>query len=160
MVEMDNNNTTISIFVDLSNAFDTINHKILLDKLKYYGIDGVAHNLIESYQTYRKQFIEIDSIKSDILTINTGVPEGSILGPSLFIIYINNISKASKLFKFIIYTDDTTLSITMEIVISEINNGNIEAMINRELAFINDWLTSNKLSLNINKCKYMIFHIP
>ncbi len=64
------------------------------------------------------------------------------------------------MFKFIIYADDTNLSTTMAIVISEINNDDIEAMINRELAFINDWLKSNKLSLNINKCKYMIFHTP
>ncbi len=64
------------------------------------------------------------------------------------------------MFKFIIYADDATLSTTMEIVISEINNNDIEVMINRELAFINDWLKSNKLSLNISKCKYMIFHTP
>ncbi len=138
MVEMDNNNTSISIFLDLSKNFDTINHKILLDKLKYYGIDGLAHNLIESYLTSRKQFVEIDGFKSDILTVNTGVPQGFILGPLLFIIYINDISMASNLFKFIIYADDTTLSTTMEIVINEINNSDIEAMINRELAFIND----------------------
>ncbi len=92
------------------------------------------------------------------MTVNTGVPQGSILGPLVFIIYINDISKANNLFKFIIYADDTTLSTTIEIVISEINNGDIEAMINRELAFISDRLKSNKLFLNINKCKYMIFH--
>ncbi len=63
MVEMENNNTPISIFRDLSKAFDTINHKILLDKLKYYGIDSLAHNLIESYLTKRKQFVEIDGFK-------------------------------------------------------------------------------------------------
>ncbi len=113
----------------LAYSFDTINHKILLDKLKYYGIDGLAHNLIESYLTNGKQFVEIGGFKSDIFTINTGVPQGSILGPILFIIYINNISKASYLFKFIINADNTTLSTTMEIVISEINNGDIEAMI-------------------------------
>ncbi len=94
MVEIDNNNTHISIFLDLLKPFDTINHKILLDKLKYYGIDGLAHNLIESYLTNRKKFVEIDGFKSDILTVNTGVPQGSILGPLVFIIYVNDISKA------------------------------------------------------------------
>ncbi len=76
------------------------------------------------------------------------------------IIYINNISKASNLLKFIVYADDTSLSTTMEIVICEIINGDIEAVINRELDFINDWLKSNKLSLNINKSTYMVFYIP
>ncbi len=78
MVEMDNNNTPISILLDLSNAFDTINHKILLDKLNYYGIDGLAHNLIESYLTNRKQFVEIDDFKSDILTCSTRIYTRSI----------------------------------------------------------------------------------
>ncbi len=107
---------------DLSKTLATINHKILLDKLEYCSIDGLAHNLIESYLTNRKPFVEIDGIKSDILTVNIGVPQGSILGSLLFIIYINDISKARNLFKFIIYPDDATLSNTIEIVISEINN--------------------------------------
>ncbi len=108
----------------------------------------------------QKTFVEIDGFKLDILAVNTGVPQGSILGPLLFIIYINDISEARKLFKFIIYADDTTLSTKMEIVISEINNGGIEARINIELAIINDWLNSNKSSLNIYKFEYMIFHTP
>jgi hypothetical protein len=76
----------------------------------------------------------------------------------LFIIYINDIANASELFNFIIYADDTTLSTTLEIVLSQSNNDNIESKINRELAGINDWLKLNKLSLNISKSKYMIFH--
>ncbi len=91
--------------MDLSKAFDNINHTILLDKLQYYGIDGVAHNLIDGYLTNRKQFVEIDGIKSEVLIVNTGVPQRSMLCPLHFIIYINDISKTSDLFKFIIYTD-------------------------------------------------------
>ncbi len=76
-------NTPIIIFLDLSKAFDTLNHKIL-KKLKYYGINGKALNLMESYITKRKQYVDMDGVESDILSINTGVPQGSILGPLLF----------------------------------------------------------------------------
>ncbi len=96
-------NTPINIFLDLSKAFDTLNHKILLEKL----------NLMESYITNRKQYVDMDGVESDILSITTGVPQGSILGSLLFIIYINDIANASNLFKFIIYADDTTLSTTL-----------------------------------------------
>ena len=106
---MDNNEVSISIFLDLSKAFDTLNHKILLNKLKYYGIEGVPLQLFKSYLTNRTQFVEIDDIKSDTLHIATGVPQGSILGPLLFIIYINDFSESSQVFNFIPYADDTTL---------------------------------------------------
>ncbi len=111
-----------------------------------------------SYIMNRKQYVEINGNKSALLTITTGVPQGYILGPLLFIMYINDIPNASKLFDFIIYADDTTLSTTIEIVIKERNNINIELKINMELVGINEWLKTNKLSININKSKYMIFH--
>ena len=80
----------------------------------YYGIKGTANKLLEIYITNRTQYVEIHDTKSDPLTLTTGVPKGSILGPLLFIIYINDIAQASKLFDFIIYADDTTLSTTLE----------------------------------------------
>ncbi len=104
-----------SIFLDLSKAFDTLDHTILLDKLKYYGNDKTAHRLFESYLKDRKQYVDIDGTSSEIKPIITGVSEGSILGPLLFIIYINDISFVSNLFKFIIYADETTLETTIEI---------------------------------------------
>ncbi len=159
-IEMDKMNTPISIFLDLSKAFDTLDHKILLDKLSYYGISGTSHNLITSYLSDRNQFVEIDGTKSDTLSLTTGVPQGSILGPLLFLIYINDITFASKLFKFIIYADDTTLNTSIELVARNSPGTDISTALNVELAKISDWLCSNKLSLNVNKLKYMIFHKP
>ncbi len=109
IIEIDKKNTPINVFLDLSKAFDTINYAILLEKLKYYGIDGIALKLMERYMTNRTQYMEIDGVKSDLLNLSTGVPQGSILGPLLFIIYINDIANTSKLCDFIIYVDDTTL---------------------------------------------------
>ncbi len=98
IIEMDKKNTPINVFLDLSKAFDTINLTILLEKLKYYGIDGIALKLMESYMTNRTPYVEIDGVKSDLLNLSTGVPQGSILGPLLFILYINDIANASKVF--------------------------------------------------------------
>ncbi len=90
----------------------------------------------------------------------TGVPQGSILGHLPFIIYINDTVSSSKLFDFIIYTIDTTLSTSLEIIIKDTNNLDPESIINKEIQNINDCLKRNKLSVNIAKCKYIIFHAP
>ncbi len=108
--------TPIGIFRDLSKAFDTLNHEIFLNKLNFYGFHGTALKLMESYLTDCKQFVQMDNTKSDFLTITTRVPHGSIIGPLLFIIYINDIAQASNLFDFIIYTDDTSLTTIFEII--------------------------------------------
>ncbi len=114
---MDNINTPVNIFLDLSKAFDTLDHHILIKKLEFYGLQGLLLKIMESYLSNKTQYVEIDESNSDMLHLSTGVPQGSILGPLLFIIYINNISNASKMFDFIIYSDDTTLSTTIEIII-------------------------------------------
>ncbi len=159
MIETDKNDIPINIYLDLSKAFDTLDHNILIDKLSYYGIDGTALQLFQNYLTDRKQFVELDDIKSDTLVLKTGVPQGSILGPLLFIIYINDIAHASQIFDFIIYADDTTLSGALKIIIKDSKNKqSIETVINNELEKISDWLKTNKLSLNVKKTKYMIFH--
>ncbi len=130
----------------------------LLNKLKYYGLNGTSLQLMESYISNRKQYVTIDGADSEPSQITTGVPQGSILGPLLFIIYINDIVKVSNLFKFIIYADDTTLSPTLEIIMENQDNSTINSKINYELSKISDWLKPNKLSLNASKTRYMIFH--
>ena len=97
---MDNDETPINIYLDLSKAFDTIDHSILTAKLKY-GISGSTLRLLCSYLLNRKQYTQINNIKSNILPIITGVPQGSILGSLLFIIYINDFSQASNMFNFV-----------------------------------------------------------
>ena len=157
VLDLENKGTPFSIFIDLSNAFDTLNHDILLHKLKYYGIRGISNNLINNYLTNRRQYVEIDGISSKYQLISTGVPQGSILGPLLFIIYMNDINKSSDKFDFILYADDTSLySIINKFKARNTNNTN--NMINKDISHIKTWLESKKLSLNIDKTKAMLFH--
>ena len=107
--ELDLGNTPINIYIDLSKAFDTLDHTILISKLQHYGIKGTALQLLLSYLSNRKQFVQYGDILSQKNHILMGVPQGSILGPLLFIIYINDMVHSSELFKFIHFADDTTL---------------------------------------------------
>ncbi len=115
---------------------------------------------METYITNRKQYEDIDDVQSEMVTVATDVPQGSILGPLLFILYLNDIADTSNLFNFTIYAENTTLSTTIEVILNNINNGDVKSKINSEIACINDLLKCNKLSLNISKCKYMIFRMP
>ena len=125
-------------------------------KLKFYGVSDGPGKLLESYLSNRKQFVVFDDINSQVLDLKTGVPQGSILGPLLFLIYINDIVKSSNFLKFILFADDhddTT-------IFAPINTNNKETanIINMELEKIITWLKLNKLSLNISKTKFYIFH--
>ena len=158
ITHMDNKEVPINIFLDLSKAFDTIDHTILLAKLRYYGIHDTALLLLKCYLNNRKQYVEFEDTKSDVLPITVGVPQGSILGPLLFIIYINDFSQASSIFNFIMYADDTTLFSNLKSFGNKIQTK--EYLINAELSNVIEWLNINKLSLNKSKSKYMIFHVP
>ena len=154
ILEMDKNNIPINIFMDLSKAFDTLDHQILLHKLKYYGFSDKSYELMDSYLNDRMQYVEFNTCKSNLLKIQCGVPQGSILGPLLFIIYLNDIPLATKFLTPVLYADDTTLFATF-------NNDNFRTInheINNELKHISEWLKLNKLSLNTEKTKAMLFH--
>ena len=147
------NKLTLAAFCDLSKAFDTINHDILLRKLNVYGIRGLANKWIASYLEKRSQFVEFKSSKSQCLDIKCGVPQGSILGPLLFLIYINDIEKSTS-GNILSFADDTT------IIISESNPERLFNLANKYLDELYHWFCANKLSLNPNKTKYMIIQNP
>ena len=150
---MDANKIPFSIFLDVSKAFDILDHNVLLSKLDYYGIKDTALDWFKSYLTNRTQYVGCNGISSSIRNIETGVPQGSILGPLLFIIYMNDIHTVSNNLNFILYADDTTLGSPMCSFTSGCD-GNIDifsTLINSELNKSADWLAVNKLSLSVQK---------
>ena len=102
-------NVPINIYIDLSKAFDTLDHSILLLKLKYYGVSGCSYDLLSSYLIYISQYVEFSGHKPDILLISIAVPQGSVLGLLLFPIYINDLPLVSNIFDMLMYADNTTL---------------------------------------------------
>ena len=147
---IEKNDFAIGIFCDLSKAFDTLDHKLLLKKLEHYGIRNKENKWFESYLNNRMQYVEFNGHKSGLLPINVGVPQGSILGPLLFLVYINDLPSAANL-KSVIFADDTNL-ITTGSDLLEV----VEAL-NRELSNINDFFKANKLKLNAKKTKMVCF---
>ena len=146
------NKYTLGIFIDLSKAFDTVNHDILLKKLEMYGIKGNNLKWFCSYLEHRKQFIKFDNQHTNFEVLQCGVPQGSILGPLLFLVFVNDLKNSTKLLEPIMFADDTNLFYT---------NNNIKTLFeiaNLELQNVNEWFIANKLSLNAEKTKYLFFH--
>lgn len=148
---LDNKLYTVGIFLDLSKAFDTINHNILIHKLHNYGIRGLANNWISNYLSNRKQFVTYNHKSSAYTEVTCGVPQGSILGPLLFLLYINDLPLCSDKLHFILFADDTN------ILYSHKDPKCLEIELNKELIKISNWFKLNKLSLNIKKTNYMFF---
>ena len=149
---LDKNRFGCGIFIDLQKAFDTVNHDILLKKLEHYGIRGTALSWFQSYLSNRKQFVSINGHSSSLTNIACGVPQGSVLGPLLFLIYINDLPNSSQFLSFFLFADDTNIYCDSD------NLQLLTKKINRELKNVKLWLDSNKLALNIEKTKFVLFH--
>ena len=150
-VAIDNKKYTIGIFLDLSKAFDTVNHNILLKKFEHYGIRGLALDWITSYLSGRQQFVEYNGTSSSYNDVICGVPQGSVLAPLLFLIYINDICNASNILELILFADDTNIFFSDD-DISQLMN-----VVNSQMEKISEWFRANMLSLNEKKSNFMIF---
>ena len=148
---VDSNNYLAGVFLDLSKVFDTLDHAILLQKLEIYGVTEIAHKWITDYFTNRKQFVLVNESKSCLHNQICGVPQGSILGPLFFILYINDLPNCSNTLCSILFADDTSLFIEHKDPNILINQLNCESQ------NVSDWLRANKLSINVSKTKLIIF---
>ena len=148
---LDSGKFSCGVFIDLQKAFDTVDHSILLHKLNLYGVRGIANNWFKSYLSNRNQYVSYSKSKSSIRRISVGVPQGSVLGPLLFLIYINDLCNAVQYSETSLFADDTS------IVYSDFNLQNIENRINADLENLFNWLCANKISLNVTKTKILLF---
>ena len=145
------NLSTLAVYVDFSKCFDTLNRTILLKKLAIYGIRGIPLELFKSYLNDRSQAVKVNNIVSDFKPINAGVPQGSVLGPILYLIYVNEIPNISDKFSTCLFADDTTLIF---------ENSNKYDLFNKCDYGVNlffSWCCANRLSINISKTNLMLF---
>ena len=149
--KLDNGLVTGAVFLDLKKAFDTVNHELLLSKLKSVGLDTSTVGWFESYLCNREQVVLVNNCFSDSRPISIGVPQRSILGPLLFLVYVNDFQHCIEHCKIILYADDTLVYVSGKTV------NEIEAFLNEDLKSVADRLSSNLLTLNCEKSKFLLF---
>ena len=148
---LNNNKYAIGIFLDLQKAFDVVNHNVLLLKLEKMGIKGLALDWFRSYLSERRQKVDLGGSNSTEKNINMSVMQGSVLGPLLFLIFINDLPNASVILKLLLFADDTCA------LDSDTDINRLISRVNNELQKIANWFVINKISVNVSKCKYIIF---
>ena len=141
---------TLGIFCDLKKAFDTVDFTVLQEKMEHYGFRGISKTFFENYLNNRKQYVCINGENSGIKQLYCGVPQGSVLGPLLFLIFINDLPNCTKLFS-LLFADDTTFQISSN------DPNELFKIANTELAKAAVWFQANKLTLNVSKTKYILF---
>ena len=150
---LDQGDSVVSIFLDFSKAFDCVNHKILLEKMSMYGVRGVASRWFQSYLSGRRQYVSLNNATSELCSIDRGVPQGSILGPLLFLIFINDFPKCSDFFNFTLFADDSTLTCKFQNTSPE----QITSLIENNLSLINTWTNKNRIKINNEKSNIIAF---
>ena len=141
---------SLSIFIDLKKAFDTVDHNILLQKMDHYGIRGISNEWFQNYLADREQFVSVHGVNSETVKMVCGVPQGSVLGPLLFLLFINDLPNATE-FLTLLFADDTTFQMSGLDLNTLFTNANLE------LEKASTWFRANKLTLNVSKTKFMFF---
>ena len=150
---LDEKNYVISIFIDFKKAFDTVDHEILWYKLECYGIRGLVNDFFRSYLTNRRQYTVINSVNSNFRTVSCGVPQGSVLGPMFFLLYINDLYRSIGHNAVKLYADDT------DIITSNSNLDTAQRQAREMFTKLYHWCVANKLSINSDKTNFVLFHM-
>ena len=151
---LDEDKLACGVFIDLQKVFDIVDHNILGSKLYHYGVKGAPYQWLKSYLTGRKQYVTINHQKSSLSSIRCGVPQGSVLGPLLFLLYINNLNKAAVLSKVHHFADD------LNFLYASHSLKNLNKSVNFDPSNLVQWLRANKISLNVNKTEIVVSRTP
>ena len=149
----DENLDHFCLSLDLKKAFDTVNHEILFEKLNFYGIRGNVLKLIKNYFSNRQQYVQVDGVISSKLGISVGVPQGSIIGPLAFLLYVNDVTNVCNNTKCLLFADDTMLSYSQQ------KTNEISRNFNEDILGVIDWMKANRLTINFSKTNLIHFYL-